>query len=849
MSAVPGSLDYHAFLASFESSTYTQLRPAQATVLEAYAASFATHEDVGIELPTGAGKSLIALLIAEAWRRDGYSTVILTANKALATKMETDGTALGIPVVRLEGPGRDISSSSVRRISRKQAVGVMNYWVYFNQNPVIDHADLVVLDDVHLADGALQSLFSLSITRREHPVLFERIADFLAREVSNYPAVRHAAAGDDDPTAPTDLLAPHDHLRLIPSIGALIAGAVEGGPDDLRYRFERVRDRLERLLFYITADEMLLRPDVWPLQDIDAYAKSTQRLYLSATLGSANDLQRRLGCKPVSLVDVATEDSEPLGRRFIVLGEGESEDMHRITSHVAMNGKALWLSRSHALADRWAADLREKGAGPVWRLSTTGAELEIFAAAAAGHLVAAGRYDGIDLPGDTCRTVVVTELPRAVGLQETFLSEQLRDASFLVERVNARVVQALGRANRDDSDYAVYVLADPRFGAHLRRESNRASLPPRVNAEIDVAQDRATENPDLVLAAMQAFLAGHFETEDAAVAEALAYTPPTPVARPEIPAADEVEGWQRLWLGDAAKAQKHFEAWAAACEAVGLREQAAFAFVCCAHASLVAPDSGSRARARAFIERARGAGGVRSTWFNALAASLERDTGTVSLVTAGEAADAVLDAFDRAAAASGGRTGRFAARQQTVSDKLRSGSHAAFQEGLQELAALLGIHSIRPKGTGATDTRWEWAEAGRRQLLTIEVKVEHEDHNALTVSNVDQANGQLTAARKEFEPRGVVCRGAIVSHLAPDATAAGRLGPVVCITRDAIVALWERVSGLYLTYLGHWTPDDADTRAAAVAAVAGRMPADHWLTVALDNAGPLGPNELLAGWP
>jgi superfamily II DNA or RNA helicase len=46
--------------------------------------------DVGIELPTGAGKTLIALLVAEAWRRAGKRVVILSANKTLARQMDSD---------------------------------------------------------------------------------------------------------------------------------------------------------------------------------------------------------------------------------------------------------------------------------------------------------------------------------------------------------------------------------------------------------------------------------------------------------------------------------------------------------------------------------------------------------------------------------------------------------------------------------------------------------------------------------------------------------------------------------------------------------------------------------------
>ncbi len=66
---MPITGDYSSFLASFGSSKFQALWPAQAYVLSAYNDVYTSKPDVAIELPTGAGKTLIALLIAEAWRR------------------------------------------------------------------------------------------------------------------------------------------------------------------------------------------------------------------------------------------------------------------------------------------------------------------------------------------------------------------------------------------------------------------------------------------------------------------------------------------------------------------------------------------------------------------------------------------------------------------------------------------------------------------------------------------------------------------------------------------------------------------------------------------------------------
>src|SRR5258706_9719632 len=114
---MPNPTDFAAFLRSFQSQKFQELRAAQAYVLSQYNTFLATS-DVGVELPTGAGKTLIALLIAELWRRENRKVAILSANKTLARQMVREAAALGVPAVLMEGAGRDIPGADKRAYQR-----------------------------------------------------------------------------------------------------------------------------------------------------------------------------------------------------------------------------------------------------------------------------------------------------------------------------------------------------------------------------------------------------------------------------------------------------------------------------------------------------------------------------------------------------------------------------------------------------------------------------------------------------------------------------------------------------------------------------------------------------------
>jgi hypothetical protein len=865
---MPNATDFAAFLQSFQSQKFQALRPAQAYVLEQYN-NFLMKGDIGIELPTGAGKTLIALLISEVWRREEKKVAILSANKTLARQMVQEASALGVPAMLMEGPGRDIPGVDKRSYQRARRVAVMNYWVYFNQQPVMDPADLLVMDDAHLAEHCLHSLYSVEINKHDHEALFKSLVTELRERFPEY-SVMSDALEDDVPTnSPAELLSFLDQTSVVGRVKEIVDSSPYIETDrDLRFRWTRLRHQLKEANIYVSLNSIWIRPYVYPLISNYHYQEVQQRLYVSATIGDPGDLSRRLGTKPTEKIPVPPEHvQQTYGRRLIIMNRIDDQDIPKrlqavIFKALQIHPKSIWLCSSHAEANKvkqvvstW---LNANGlvGHPAWVLTSLGNEIEAFKQSPQGHLFVAGRFDGMDFNADECRLVILKTLPRAINIQEEFISAYLRDSGFMRRRLNQRIVQALGRCNRSEDDFGVYVLADKRFATHFGREANREGIPSNMVAEIDAAQDGAELDERELLRKIECFLNRdfvEFDNENRAYREQV--PPEIQVAHGPDTSADEVLGWTALFASQNYElAADKFEGCWEAARVANVREMGAFHawnWAKALYMQSLLGEPGARAESLQIFENAIVRGG-QSSWFNRMRASLNRATqAPVGFLIVADYAAVLVRAFDDLLERLGTSGTRFERWCESLDIGLRSERHDQFAEALERFGSALGYHSSRPRYQAATDCRWRGLFGNQKEVVTFEAKIEHTARATIVPEDIGQAHNQLARAQAEYAPAGYIIRGTVVTHLAViDPAADASAGVIRVISKDAVIRLWERIRLSLSLYRDRWSLDDMATRAVAAERIRPMIAQTGWLIRALDcDQRFVAADRLLAEWP
>ena len=106
-------------------------------------------------------------------------------------------------------------------------------------------------------------------------------------------------------------------------------------------------------------------------------------------------------------------------------------------------------------------------------------------------LVIANRYDGIDLPDDTCRVLVFDKKPYAENLADRYDENCRSSSEVTATRVARSIEQGLGRSVRGEKDYCAFVLTGDELVAAVRSPQSRKYLSSQTQMQITVGLEIA----------------------------------------------------------------------------------------------------------------------------------------------------------------------------------------------------------------------------------------------------------------------------------------------------------------------------------------------------------------------
>lgn len=473
------------------------LWPPQVDALEKWQAC-RTTPDISIEMNTGGGKTLVGLLVATSLARE-LGKLVLFASPTIQLVQQTAARAKECSIdVATYYRGTWTNEDCA---TRAKGPCLTTQQALFNGLSIFRNREIgaIVLDDAHAAGGIIRDCFTLTIPRSSSAYTA------IANEYKSYfygagyeITFNDVVSGSGRDLLFVPLFESSKRAALVKDI--LLKNDVDNDKDT-KFAWAHLKDNLDKCVVLFNNDRIEIAPACPPTEQTLFFDKGVRRVYLSATLPSPIEFYRTFGVLPES---IRPKGRLGEGQRVFLNAQGSNDEEQRDHAKaLTADQKALILTTSFAHAEQWddVASLFDHGDGHE--------RVEEFADAEPPEkLVMAGRYDGVDLPGDACRILILDGLSRADALLPRYLNETLHIEVIRAATTAIRFTQAAGRIFRSNTDHGAVVLVGSTLRQWISSPAHRAYLPPLVQRQMDLSDaihskiDLGELSPEDVLTAL-----------------------------------------------------------------------------------------------------------------------------------------------------------------------------------------------------------------------------------------------------------------------------------------------------------------------------------------------------------
>ncbi|MCI5162429.1 MAG: DEAD/DEAH box helicase [Candidatus Electrothrix sp. AX5] len=455
------------------------------------------QRDVVIKLHTGGGKTLVGLLMAQSTLNEtGEPVLYLTPTRQLVTQTLEKADELGINAVPYE-QGQPLNDDFVNGC----AVMVGTYKALFHGqskfglrgNPRPQGVSAIILDDAHAAFSVLRDSFTLDIQSEKNRELYESIAGLFRKsfkDIDKLGTFDDILSGSEYSVLEVPYWAWHEKLDTVREQLKAVANKYP-------FQWPILRDQLHLCHALISRKAFTFTP-ILPLVDsFPTFYDAPRRIYMSATIADDSEIIRTFDADP-NLVKNALVSRSLAGvsERLILIPDlmpfsfNAQEALEKLIEWTAkLNFGAVILVSSDKATEKWSKIATAAiGSTQVERSVTSLQERKT-----SGPVVFSNRYDGIDLPGDSCRLLVMDGLPSGTSNYELFRASVLYGGVSIIRLLAQRIEQGIGRGARGSGDHCVVLLAGANLAGWVAKDANFQFLTSATKAQLEMGSEISGE--------------------------------------------------------------------------------------------------------------------------------------------------------------------------------------------------------------------------------------------------------------------------------------------------------------------------------------------------------------------
>jgi replicative superfamily II helicase len=437
------------------------LRPVQERILSEWHSARRKERDVVLKLHTGQGKTLLGLLMLQSKLNEGIGPALyLCPNHFLVSQTMEQAQQFGIHCITTgdDLPDEFIEGHAVLvTVVHKVFNGLSKFRLGAKSLPV----GAIVVDDAHACIDAIKDQFVITL-HRDKPNESNAYNELLGLFENE---LRTQGDGTFEDIRRNDynayLPVPYwDWWDKTSEVAGILSG--NSKTDAVKFAWPLLKDSLRHTLCLVSGTQIVISPHLSPLDQFGSYANANHRIFMSATVTDDSFLVKGLGLNQDTINNPLVDPLETWsGEKMVLLPSLIDEKLSRaeIVAAFSKENRARQFGIVVLVpSSQRCADWEKYGAKVVDKNSIAEGVEALHKRLYSKALVLANYYDGIDLPDNTCRVLIIDSKPFAEELLERYVEDRRQGSKLIAGRIARIVEQGMGRAVRGEKDYCVIIL-------------------------------------------------------------------------------------------------------------------------------------------------------------------------------------------------------------------------------------------------------------------------------------------------------------------------------------------------------------------------------------------------------
>lgn len=466
--------------------------PVQKTVLTKWFDEYQEKKDVILKLPTGEGKTLIGLLILQSKiNQKKGSALFICPNKYLAEQVKTQADEFGIqhcsigqaglPEDFMNGEKILITHAHILFNGRSKNFGI--------GNKSID-VDNIILDDAHSCIEVIKSSCKFQI-----PISSECYSELLQLFSESLKSQGSGTFSDINNKSNSAILAvPYwDWQSKTDEVVDILSKYNRNMDKGVWFAWELIKNNIKNCLAVFSGSEIEISPYTLPIEKFGAFSNASHRVFMSATISNDSFFIRDLGIEKEIVESPLTFNKKWSGEKMVLI---PSLIDGSLTREKIINWIGKWKNTSYGVVaitpSTWHTKIWVAIGATLVDTNNFFTEIDnLKSNQFRNPIVMAAKYDGVDLPDNMCRILILDSLPTTETITEKFIESCIPNSTFTKIKTAQTIEQGLGRAVRGEKDYCAVLLLGNDLVKQIRYRNSRDYLSPQTKKQIDIGLELA----------------------------------------------------------------------------------------------------------------------------------------------------------------------------------------------------------------------------------------------------------------------------------------------------------------------------------------------------------------------